>query len=50
MRNIEPDCSTVVPNLSILWPPDHYPEQISTEGAADPNGVLVALVITRVIN
>ncbi|MDQ3970101.1 MAG: hypothetical protein M3227_00235 [Thermoproteota archaeon] len=47
--NIEPDCSTVTPNLATLWPPDHHMEQISIGGATDPNGDLVALVITDII-
>lgn len=47
--NIEPDCSTVTPNLATLWPPDHHIEQISIGGATDPNGDLVALVITDII-
>jgi hypothetical protein len=47
--NIEPDCSTVTPNLATLWPPDHHMEQISIGGVTDPNGDLVALVITDII-
>ncbi len=47
--NIEPDCSTVIPNLATLWPPDHHMEQISIGGATDLNGDLVALIIIDII-
>jgi hypothetical protein len=46
--NSPPDCSTVTPNQSSLWPPNHALRTISLGGATDPDGDVVTLTVTAV--
>jgi hypothetical protein len=46
--NSPPDCSTVTPDQSSLWPPNHALRTISLGGATDPDGDVVTLTITAV--
>ena len=46
--NSPPNCSTVTPSSSILWPPNHNFQLISLGGATDPDGDIVTLTVTAV--
>jgi hypothetical protein len=46
--NSPPNCSTVTPSSSLLWPPNHKFVPISLGGATDPDGDIVTLTITGV--
>lgn len=43
-----PDCSTVSPDPSRLWPPNHKYRLITLGGATDPDGDTVTLTVTGV--
>jgi hypothetical protein len=43
-----PVCSTVKPDTSGLWPPNHKYALITLSGATDPNGDTVTLTVTTV--
>jgi PKD domain/Bacterial Ig domain len=46
--NSPPDCSTVTPSETSLWPPNHKLREISLSGATDPDGDVVTLTATGV--
>jgi hypothetical protein len=46
--NKNPDCSTVTPDVKLLWPPNHKFRLITLGGATDPDGDAVTLTVTGV--
>lgn len=46
--NAPPDCSTVTPDQTSLWPPNHTLRLITLSGATDPDGDPVTLTVTAV--
>lgn len=46
--NTPPDCSTVAPDITSLWPPNRKMHLITLDGATDPDGDPVDLVVTGV--
>lgn len=46
--NSPPNCTTVTPDQSSLWPPNHALRTISLGGATDPDGDVVTLTVTAV--
>jgi len=46
--NSPPNCSTVTPDQSSLWPPNHALRIITLGGATDPDGDVVTLTVTAV--
>jgi hypothetical protein len=48
LTNSPPDCSTVAPSRTSLWPPNHKLRTILVSGATDPDGDPVVITITGV--
>ena len=48
-ENRPPDCSGAVASPSTIWPPDRRQVRISTLGVTDPDGDLVTLKVTRIL-
>ncbi len=46
--NQTPDCSTVQPSHTELWPPNHRLQEVRLTGATDPDGQAVMLTIIAV--
>jgi hypothetical protein len=46
--NAPPDCSTVTPDQTSLWPPNHTLRLVTLSGATDPDGDPVTLTVTAV--
>jgi trimeric autotransporter adhesin len=46
--NAPPDCTTVTPSLTELWPPNGKMKTITLSGATDPEGGTVTIAITGV--
>jgi hypothetical protein len=46
--NLPPDCSTAVPSVFELWPPNHQFRRISISGVTDPDGDPVTITINSI--
>jgi hypothetical protein len=47
-NNHPPSCSSVRPNVALLWPPNHKLRTITLSGATDPDGDAVTLTVATV--
>ena len=48
VQNQVPDCSTAVPSIGTLYPPDNQFHSVSVLGVTDPEGDAFDIVITRI--
>lgn len=46
--NQPPDCSTAVPSITQVWPPNHKMASVNILGVSDPDGDLIGIVITHI--
>lgn len=46
--NLPPVCTTAVPSIGTLWPPNHKLVNIAINGVTDPDGDPIAIVITGI--
>jgi hypothetical protein len=47
--NLSPDVSHVVPSVTTLWPPNHKFIPVSIQGVTDPEGGVVEITVTRIL-
>jgi hypothetical protein len=43
-----PDCSTAVPSVSMIWPPNHVMVAVQVDGITDPNYLPVTVTVTGI--